>query len=112
MRDDDDSFNFFFFVITLHSDGCICEVFKMHFSPHKMGGGGAKLSKSTTHTRGKMVFASFSRMRFVFNNTCCCYTKYRLLWLLDDDLSHHFLHQSDKVVSDIFQRDENLVASL
>ena len=77
-----------------------------------MGGGGAKESKSTAYTRGKMVFAFFLAYAFCFNNTCCCYTKYRLLWLLDDDLSHHFLHQSDKVVSDILQRDENLVASL
>ena len=66
LRDDGASFNFFFFVITLHSDGCICEVFKMHFSPHKMGGGGAKLSKSTTHTRGKMVFAFFLAYAFCF----------------------------------------------
>jgi len=104
LRDDDDSFNFFFFVITLHSDGCICEVFKMHFFSPQNGG--------RRTLEGKWCLLSFSRMRFVFNNTCCCYTKYRLLWLLDDDLSHHFLHQSDKVVSDIFQRDENLVASL
>ena len=78
-----------------------------------MGGGGAKEREKVQRTlEGKWCLLSFSRVRFDFNNTCCCYTKYRLLWLLDDDLSHHFLHQSDKVVSDIFQRDENLVASL
>jgi hypothetical protein len=78
-----------------------------------MGGGGAKEREKVQRTlEGKWCLLSFSRVRFVFNNTCCCYTKYRLLWLLDDDLSHHFLHQSDKVVSDILQRDENLVASL
>lgn len=113
LRDDGASFNFFFFVITLHSDGCICEVFKMHFFSPQNGGRRSKIELKVQRTlEEKWCLLSFSRMRFVFNNTCCCYTKYRLLWLLDDDLSHHFLHQSDKVVSDIFQRDENLVASL
>ena len=112
LRDDDDSFNFFFFVITLHSDGCICEVFKMHFFSPQNGGRRSKIEEKYNAREEKWCLLSFSRMRFVFNNTCCCYTKYRLLWLLDDDLSHHFLHQSDKIVSDIFQRDENLVASL